>query len=446
MLLNFERELIRYLWDEVLSGKSVNEQVEEFHYFLRSQRDKFFPEKMVKMSNLDKKWFSPQLKQIHMAMQREFYKHPRSEKYKRLKSKFKRLKRRSIKTFYSTFVSDLKTSNPGKWYTMAKKIGAIDQMSNGEIKVECLSNYNNKQCAEKIAKHFASISNEYDPVDLTELPSYLPAPPPPQVEEHDVYLRLNRLKKTKSTLPIDIPDKLRQECAAHLAGPLTVIMNNCLTQSEYPELWKQEWVTPAPKITNPLEIKDLRKISCTSDYSKVFEGYLKDWILEDICNNLDIGQFGGQAGMGTEHMIVCYVDRILKLLDKYSDRSAAVIAASVDWAVAFDRQDPTLGIQKFIKLGVRPSLIPLLISYLTDRKMKVKFNGETSDFHSLVGGGPQGTLIGQLEYLVQSNDNADIVCPQDRLKYIDDLSVLQLVLLSGLLVEYNFQEHVATTK
>ena len=113
---------------------------------------------------------------------------------------------------------------------MAKRIGAVDQMSNGEIKVESLSDFNNKLCAEKIAKHFATISNEYNPVDRTELPSYLPAPPPPQVKEYDVYLRLNRLKKTKSTLAIDIPDKLRQECAALLAGPLTAIMNNCLTQ------------------------------------------------------------------------------------------------------------------------------------------------------------------------------------------------------------------------
>ena len=56
-----------------------------------------------------------------------------------------------------------------------------------------------------------------------------------------------------------------------------------------------------------------------------------------------------------------------------------------------------------------------------------------------MGGGPQGSLIGQLEYLVQSNDNADVW-----LKYIDDLSVLQLVCKSGLLVEYNFQEHVAS--
>ena len=61
-----------------------------------------------------------------------------------------------------------------------------------------------------------------------------------------------------------------------------------------------------------------------------------------------------------------------------------------------------------------------------------------------MGSGPQGTLLGQLEYLVQSNDNADIVPPEDRLKYIDDLSVLQLVCMSGLLTEYNFQEHVAS--
>ena len=46
--------------------------------------------------------------------------------------------------------------------------------------------------------------------------------------------------------------------------------------------------------------------------------------------------------------------------------------------------------------------------------------------------------------MVQSNDNADIVPPEDRYKYIDDLSVLQLIVLSRLLVEYNFLEHVAS--
>ena len=59
----------------------------------------------------------------------------------------------------------------------------------------------------------------------------------------------------------------------------------------------------------------------------------------------------------------------------------------------------------------------------------------------LIGGGPQGTLIGGI---VQSNANADFVPPEDRFKYIDDLSLLQLVLLNDLLVDYDFQNHVAS--
>ena len=440
---NFEKAVMMNHWEEAFEGKTVDEKVEYFHHFLRANLDKFLPEKRSKMSNLDREWMSPELKQMHRSMQREFVKNRKSQKYKILKSKFKKAKRRTSKGFYSNFVTDLKITDPGKWYTKAKQIGAVDKMSQGDTQVESLSHLTNAQCAQEIADHFATISHEYSPIDINQLPCYLPAQPPPQIEEYDVFVRLNKMKKTKSTLPIDIPDKLRKECSPHLAAPLSAILNDCLSQSVYPALWKFEWVTPAPKVTDPKTVSDLRKISCTSDYSKLFEGFLKDWIMEDVGHKIDIGQFGGQSGMGTEHMIVCFIDRILRLLDTYPDRSA-VIASSLDWSAAFDRQDPTLAIKKFIQLGVRPSLIPLLTSYLTDRKMQVKFNGEISRILTLIGGGPQGTLIGGTEFLVQSNDNADIVPPEDRYKYIDDLSVLQLVLLSGLLVDYNFHQHVAS--
>ena len=46
--------------------------------------------------------------------------------------------------------------------------------------------------------------------------------------------------------------------------------------------------------------------------------------------------------------------------------------------------------------------------------------------------------------MAQSNDNAEIVPVEDRFKFIDDLSILQLVCFSGLLVEYNFFNHVAS--
>ena len=67
-----------------------------------------------------------------------------------------------------------------------------------------------------------------------------------------------------------------------------------------------------------------------------------------------------------------------------------------------------------------------------------------SETHKVPGGGPQGTLIGLIEYLVQSNDNADSVDPDLRFKFVDDLTVLELVMMSGLLTEYNFKNHVAS--
>ena len=442
-IVKFEQDLANYPWNDVLENKTCNEQANIFHNFLRNKLDLYFPEKEVKISSLDKKWFSPPLKILHRQMQRAFQQNRMGAKFRKLKVKFKKAKRRAIQNFYEKFVTDLKSTNPGKWYRMAKKIGAVDQMDESEIKVESLSGLTNIQAAQKIAEHFAAISMQYTPIDATQLPCYLPAPAPPQVEEYEVYKRINHINKTHSTLPIDIPEKIRHECSHFLALPLATIINNSLASGKYPTIWKQEWVTPVPKVTHPKEISDLRKISCTSDYSKLFEGFLKEWVMEDIAKKLDMGQFGGQPGIGTEHLIVCLLDRILKLLDKHSDKSA-IILASLDWKSAFDHQDPTLAVKKFIQLGVRPSLIPVLADYLTNRKMKVKFNGEMSEFLALIGGGPQGTLLGQIEYLVQSDDNAQGVPVEDRFKFIDDLSLLQLVCLSGLVVDYNFHHHVAS--
>ena len=44
-------------------------------------------------------------------------------------------------------------------------------MTEGEVKVEILEGLDNMQWAERIAEHFASIANEYSPLDTS---NYLP--------------------------------------------------------------------------------------------------------------------------------------------------------------------------------------------------------------------------------------------------------------------------------
>jgi hypothetical protein len=128
-ILTFGAEIVEHKWDDVLSESDVNVKVEKFHTYLRNLLDKHFPEKEIKISSLDKKWMSPNLKILHRRVQREFVKHRKSKKWRKLNKTFKRLKRKAIQSFYDNFVSDLKKTNPGKWYQMAKKIGAVDQMN-----------------------------------------------------------------------------------------------------------------------------------------------------------------------------------------------------------------------------------------------------------------------------------------------------------------------------
>ena len=221
----FELEMQAQKWSEVLEAKDANLKVNNFHRIIRRMLENNFPEKTVKISNLDKKWFTPELKQIHRKMQREYYKKRRSPKWLKLKKSFKALKRKSIKSFYSGFVNELKSTNPGKWYQMAKRIGALDVMNDGEVKVEILDGLSNQDGAEMIAQHFASIANEYSPLDTSQLPAYLPSLPPPQVTEYSVYKRLENLKKTKSTLSLDLPNEIRKAFSLELATPVTDIIN-----------------------------------------------------------------------------------------------------------------------------------------------------------------------------------------------------------------------------
>ena len=146
----------------------------------------YFPEKTVMVSYLDKKWMNPQLKNLNRRVKREFYKNRKSPKWKKLKRKFKSLKRKTIKNFYSKFVFELKDSNPAKWYSMAKRIGAEQSSNNGELSVECLKGLNNQQAAEQIAEHFSKVSQEYSPLDPSILPAYLPAQEILKVNETDV--------------------------------------------------------------------------------------------------------------------------------------------------------------------------------------------------------------------------------------------------------------------
>ena len=213
----------------------------------------------------------------------------------------------------------------------------------------------------------------------------------------------------------------------------------------YPNLWKIENVTPVPKVFPPEKLKDLRKISGLLNFSKITDKAIAELLADDMSKKRDKSQYGNQKNLSTQHYLVKMLNKILNCVDKNSKREAVcVILHMVDWSQAFDRQSHKLGVQSFIENGARPALIPILVNFFQGRKMRVKWKGYFSSFRNLNGGGPQGGTLGIEEYLSQSNGNTDFLTDEEKFKFIDDLSFLEIVNLVNIgISNYNFKAHVA---
>ena len=128
------------------------------------------------------------------------------------------------------------------------------------------------------------------------------------------------------------------------------------------------------------------------------------------------------------------VDRILKLLDTTKGQ-AAVISSQYNWINAFNRQDPTKIIHKFITMNLRPPLILILIDFLSQISMYIKINHEQARPFKLAGGLPDGSLLGQLCYATGCHDNTEHINigEEDKYQYIDDLNLLELIFMADLI-------------
>ena len=185
---------------------------------------------------------------------------------------------------------------------------------------------------------------------------------------------------------------------------------------------------PVPKAPVPETTKQLRKISSTLNFSKLLEGILCDAMVSDMAPSRDPSQYANQKKVSIQHYLIKLLDKILTAVDRNNQHEAyAVILQMIDWSQAYDRQCPKMAIQSFIKNGVRKSLIPVLINYFQDREMAVKWQQELSSVRKLPGGGPQGCRMGQESYCSQTNNNADCVSPDNRFKWIDDLSLIEII-------------------
>ena len=443
----FKDWLVDQNWQEVYDAKSAHEKATIFQEMLVSKMAEIFPLKVRKLHSDDQPWMTHKIKLLDRKRKRLYSKERRSENWRKLDTEFKKEVKIAKSQFYKQAVADLKQKKPSQWYSCLKRLTSYDQHKLDEPIVDEISHLPDQEQAEIIASKFAAVQNEYEAVqnDDISIPPFVSSEVP-QFRPSQVWFALSRLDAKKATVTGDFPAKLSKHFAAFLAEPLTDIFNTSIRRGEYPNIYKSEICTPVPKKYPTQNTAQLRNISGLVTFDKVFEALLAKMIISDMAPSLDPSQFGNQKGLSIQHYLIQMIHRILSAVDSNSNSEKfAVIANLIDWENAFPRQCPKLGIESFIKNGVRSSLIPLLINYFQDRQMSVKWHGHQSVPRIIKGGGPQGATLGLLEYLSQSNDSANCVNVADRFKFVDDLSILEIVnLLTVGITSFNIKQQIPT--
>ena len=206
------------------------------------------------------------------------------------------------------------------------------------------------------------------------------------------------------------------------------IINTGLSVGQWPKIYKKETITPIPKQYPPESMEMLRPISNLPNLNKIMEKIICEMVISDMKKSLDPSQYGNQKHLSIQHYLVRLLHRIVSNIDKNCKGEInAALCMFIDWKQAYSRQCHTLGVKSFLKNGVRPALIPILISYFQDREMKVKWHGLVSNTRKLPGGGAMGASLGNWEFLSQTNNNADCIPQDDRFKFVDDLSTLEII-------------------
>ena len=113
--------------------------------------------------------------------------------------------------------------------------------------------------------------------------------------------------------------------------------------------------------------------------------------------------------------LLCFLDEITKWVDDGSP----VDVIYLDFQKAFDKVPHQRLVLKLKSHGMGNSIVNWIEQWLTDRRQRVVLDGEVSSWKSVIGGVPQGSVLGPILFLVYINDLEEGVTGKI-LKFADD--------------------------
>ena len=232
---------------------------------------------------------------------------------------------------------------------------------------------------------------------------------------------ISQLDSSKATGPDGIPVIVFQKCSPELSPILSKLFNKCLQEHSFPSCWKMSSVVPIFKNSGERsDARNYRPISLLPIMSKIFECLLNNTLVKHIesLGLLSDHQYGFRGGRSTADLLAVVTERVFRALNVSGE--ARLVA--LDISKAFDKVWHAGLLQKLRGYGISGSLLGVISSFLSNRKLQVVLDGHTSDSFFINAGVPQGSLLGPTLFLLYINDLPDHILSKIAI-YADDSSL-----------------------
>ena len=436
-LINLRRKLNLVNWSS-LEGKDNNSATQELIETIKTHYENECPlvtRKLNRKNDFIEKWMTKDLLDKKVKLKKLSIKLKTNDKimlarYNLEKRIYKNAINRTKKDYLFQKLKQAGGNSKETWKILNNNCGlqsGLDEINTIKSQTGNLL-FNNIEISNEFSKYYKDAATDLASllnVNTEEHKEYLPDRKDEWefivVTKEEVMKTIQSLKNKRSSGFDGISNRLIKNIGDIIAKPISKLINQSITEANFPKILKEAKVVPIHKKGSKLEVANYRPISLLPALSKIWEKIINTQLTERM-NDLEVIS-DTQFGFRKNHNTTNAVQRLVQEVNEAKRNNKVCAAVFIDITKAFDCCRHDIILNKLNNIGLNQKGVKFMESYLKGRYQAVKIGESTSDKVEIGIGVGQGTILGPTLFKLYLYDFQNCI-NSITLLFADDTSLL----------------------